>query len=102
MPFDLSVLEYVLLGRAPYLGLLETPSPVLFQTGILSSLPDGTARFPWNGFAGEGISVTRVQPPASPYPNWVATFPGGSRAARRRHRGARPGAQPGPRRDGRA
>jgi iron complex transport system ATP-binding protein len=27
IPFDLSLLEYVLLGRAPFLGLLQTPGP---------------------------------------------------------------------------
>ena len=60
--------------------LLETPPPFLLGAlvGIYGpDLPDGTARFPWNGFAGEGISVTAVTPPGT-YLHYSATFPGGS------------------------
>jgi len=52
--------------------LLETPQPLLLS--YFSPLPDGTARFPWNGYAGEGISVTRS---SGLYGDYVATFPGG-------------------------
>ena len=60
--------------------LLGTPSPLL--AGALESvgfrlIPDGTARFPWNGFAGEGVTAT-LAPPTSPYPQYNVTFPGGS------------------------
>ncbi len=39
-------------------------------------LPDGTAKFPWNGFAGEGITVTPSTP--GPYTEYVLHHPGGS------------------------
>lgn len=41
----------------------------------VSSRPDGTALQPWNGFAGEGISL---DPTAFAADEWRLTFPGGS------------------------
>ena len=37
-------------------------------------LPNGSAKFPWNGFAGEGITVSLVPSPA----HYRVTFPSGS------------------------
>ncbi len=65
---------------APSSSLLRTPPPFLITSlagvGSTFGLPDGTARFPWNGRAGEGISVTTV--PFGSGRDWVATFPGGT------------------------
>jgi len=49
----------------PFRPLLESPY-----------LPDGTARFPWNGYAGEGITVTANW--TGPSTEYVATYPGGT------------------------
>jgi len=58
---------------------VHTVSPMLATIAAESApeflLPDGTARFPWNGFAGEGITVSVAI--GSP-PHFVVTFPGGS------------------------
>jgi iron complex transport system ATP-binding protein len=43
IPFDLSVLEYVLLGRAPYLDLLERPSSGDRQFSYVSLVTAGIA-----------------------------------------------------------
>jgi hypothetical protein len=53
----------------PYIDVV---GPFLAGTFLSPRLPDGTARFPWNGYAGEGVSVSRdgVQ--------YTATFPAGS------------------------
>ena len=38
-------------------------------------LPNGTASFPWNGFAGDGITTTTS--PSGPFTNYTVSFPGG-------------------------
>lgn len=72
--------------------LFRTPPPFVLTSlagvaGPQFGLPDGTARFPWNGRAGEGITVTSVQ--NGPGLDWVATYPGGTCVVQ----GAAPGTQ---------
>jgi hypothetical protein len=62
-------------------GATTGPTPVspLDALGSLLAnpvLPDGTASYPWNGFAGEGISTTEYRP--GPYVEWTLHHPGGS------------------------
>ncbi len=44
------------------------------SAGLLTA-PDGTARLPWNGFAGEGITMETTHPYEG---DWTLEFPGGS------------------------
>ncbi len=76
--------------------LVDTPSPL--YAGLFGrSLPDGTARFPWNGYAGEGISVTGSV--GGPYIDYTAHFPGGNCLIHQGGSGNLLGAMPSP--DGR-
>jgi hypothetical protein len=55
-------------------GSVQSPleSGLFPEQGFAASYPDGTAKFPWNGFAGEGISVTIVAG------EFTLSFPGGT------------------------
>ncbi len=57
-------------------GPTPTPTldPILLPFG--SNLPDGTARYPWNGFAGEGFTTT--QTPPGPGVTYTLHYPAGS------------------------
>lgn len=55
-------------GPAPHAGAVVPPNPFL----LARTVPDGTARFPWNGFAGDGITMTNVADQDR------VVFPGGS------------------------
>lgn len=57
---------------------ITLPPTLLDLIGAISgtaTAPDGTARLPWNGFAGEGISMTATDPTEG---DWTLHFPGGS------------------------
>ena len=52
---------------------IPEPVPPTIPVPVLSFFsPDGTARFPWNGLAGEGISLDYS------FPRYSITFPGGT------------------------
>jgi hypothetical protein len=74
-----SILDGVVTGPDPVApgDVLAPPTVVnmgTFVTGY-DLAPDGTARLPWNGFAGEGITMSATDPTDG---QWTMHFPGGS------------------------
>ncbi len=61
-------------------GVTSGPTPTPYPDPVWwpydRGFPDGTARFPWNGFAGEGISVTQAQDGSAV--RYTLHFPAGS------------------------
>ena len=75
-----TVLDGVVTGPDPgEPGSLALPPTLLERIGLVGAgiqlAPDGSARSPWNGFAGEGITLVATDPTDG---DWTLHFPGGS------------------------
>ncbi len=78
-PDAYTLLDGTVVGPDPVDPLTVALPPTWFDLGDWSTgsrtAPDGTARLPWNGFAGEGITLVITGPYQD---NWTLEFPGGS------------------------
>lgn len=78
-PDRYSLLSGTVVGPDPVsLASFTLPPTVVDILGRFSGLPtapDGTARLPWNGFAGEGITLVAA---GATEGDWTLEFPGGS------------------------